>query len=318
MLQQAICPNQRQLSRVHDTIFWYSKGSKWTFNPDLIRQPYAASSKEREGYAANASKVAEGTVQLDEKGKFPESWIGISPLKGNSKEYLGYPTQKPLALLERIIKASSNENDLVLDPFCGCGTGIDAARRLKRRWVGIDISSFAIDLIKDKRFNDPNIPIRGIPYDLASAKKLASEQPFEFESWAVTRLPGFVPNTKKVADGGVDGRATLATKPDNYDSRLALAQIKGGHFNLGLLRDFIHVTNRDKAAMGYFVTLDPVRTKNARSETVNLGKIEIQGQKFPRMQLWSINDYFDKQMPVMPIMADPYTGEPMYQLLLQY
>ena len=131
-------PKQRQLSRVHDTIFWFSKGKQWTFNPDAIRQPYADSSRAREGYSANTSKVAEGSVQLDNRGKFPESWIYIPPLKGNSREYTGSPDQKPIALYERIIKASSNEGDLVLDPFCGCATTVIAAHNLNRRWVGID------------------------------------------------------------------------------------------------------------------------------------------------------------------------------------
>ena len=306
-------PNQRQLSRVHDTVLWYSKGTKWTFNADAIRQPYAESSRAREGYVANASKVADGTVQLDSRGKFPESWIYIPPLKGNSREYVGYPTQKPLALLERIIKASSNEDDLVLDPFCGCGTTIDAAKRLQRHWVGIDISSFAIDLIREKRLRDPTIPTKGIPTDFASACKLAAEQPFNFESWAVTRLPGFAPNTKQVADGGVDGRAVLATKPDDHNSRLALAQVKGGKFSLSALRDFVGVTRRDKAALGCYVTLEPVSTPGSTKEIVNMGRISVSGYKYPRMQLWPISDYFDRRMPRLPVMNDPYSGKPMAQ-----
>ena len=143
-------PKQKQLSRVHDIVLWYSKGSAWVFNPDLIRQPYAESSRAREGYAAAASKVAEGTVQLDTKGKFPESWIYIPPLKGNAKEYVGYPTQKPLALLERIIKASSNPGDMVLDPFCGCATTLVAADRLDRQWAGVDLSPLAVKLVEQR------------------------------------------------------------------------------------------------------------------------------------------------------------------------
>ena len=143
-------PRQRQLSRVHDYIFWYSKGDEWTFNADEIRQPYAESSRAREGYAATASKVAEGSVQLDEKGKFPESWIYIPPLKGNAKEYVGYPTQKPLALLERIIKASSKPGDMVMDPFCGCATTLVAAHRLDREWAGIDLSPLAVKLVDQR------------------------------------------------------------------------------------------------------------------------------------------------------------------------
>ena len=149
-------PKQRQLSRVHDTIHWYSKSSKkgeWTFNADSIRQPYAEASKSREGYAAAASKVAEGSVQLDAKGKFPESWIYIPPLKGNSKEYLGYPTQKPIQLLERIILGGSNKDDMILDPFCGCATTLVVADRNMREWVGIDLSPLSITLV-NKRIKD--------------------------------------------------------------------------------------------------------------------------------------------------------------------
>ena len=249
-------------------------------------------------------------------GKVPEDWWDLPQLNSNAPERVGYPTQKPVKLLERITKASSSEGDIVLDPFCGCGTTIDAARKLRRRWAGIDISSFAIELIIEKRLRDPTIPTRGIPTDLASARKLATEQPFNFESWAVTRLPRFAPNTKQVGDGGVDGRAVLATKPDDYDSRLALAQIKGGKFNLSALRDFIGVTHRDKAALGCYVTLDPVTTLAARTEIANTGKISVSGYKYPRMQVWPICDYFDERMPSLPIMNDPYTGKPMNQLSL--
>ncbi len=143
-------PKQRQLSRVHDIILWYSVGSKWIFNPDAIRQPYAASSRAREGYSARASKVADGVVALDERGKFPESWIYIPALKGNARESTGYPTQKPLALLNRIVKAGSSEGDIILDPFCGCASTCVAAERLDRQWIGIDVSFKAYELVKER------------------------------------------------------------------------------------------------------------------------------------------------------------------------
>ena len=231
-----------------------------------------------------------------------------------ANERLGYPTQKPLALLERIIKASSNRGEIVLDPFCGCGTAVDAARRLGRQYVGIDISSFAIDLIIEKRFNDRTIPTYGIPADMISARKLAREKPFDFESWAVTRMPGFAPNTRQHADGGVDGRATLADKPSDFDSKLALAQIKGGDsFSLSTLRDFIGVTHRDNAALGCYVTLEPVDTPQARMEVANSGKITVSGYTYRRMQLWPVSDYFDDRLPNLPVMADPFTGKPLSQ-----
>ena len=135
-----------------------------------------------------------------------------------------------------------------------------------RRWAGVGISSFAVDLICKRRLADLDIEVKGTPYDLASARKLAVDQPFNFESWAVTRLPGFAPNTQQVADGGVDGRATLAVKPADHPSRLVLAQVKGDKFSLSHLRDFLRVQDRDKAALGVYVTLDPVTSRAAKVE----------------------------------------------------
>ena len=237
----------------------------------------------------------------------------IKPIGAHAKERLGYPTQKPIALLERIIRGSSDYDDIVLDPFCGCGTAIDAARRLGRRWIGIDISSFAIDLILERRLQDKTIPAKGIPSDLASARKLAAEQPFNFESWAVTRLRGFVPNIKQIGDRGLDGRATLAQTPEGFNSRLALAQVKGGKYTLSVLRDFVGVMHRDKAAIGCFITLEPVTSRAARQEVLEMGKIRVSGYTYPRLQLWSIQEYFDGNLPMMPIMNDPYTGKPQFQ-----
>ena len=195
---------------------------------------YAAKSLERDGYDSTASKVANGVVQLNPRDKFPESWICIPPLKGNAKEYMGYPTQKPEALLERIIKASSNKGEVVLDPFCGCGTTVVAAAKLKRQFVGIDISHFAIDIVRERRLKDKKIRVYGFPVDIAGAERLARDAPFEFEKWAVTRIPGMVPNKLQVGDGGIDGRGTI-----HGDGSLVLAQVKGGRNDrlLGHVRD---------------------------------------------------------------------------------
>ena len=311
---------QRHFSRCHDILLCYGKTRQTTFNVDAVRLPYAESSLQREGYrktSLGGAAPASGVCSLHEGGRFPEDWWDIPILRPNAKERLGYPTQKPLGLLERIIEASSKPGDLVLDPFCGCGTTIAAAEGLGRRWAGIDISSFAIDLIISRRMKGrfPAIPTRGIPRDLASARKLAAEHPFDFESWAVTRLPGFAPNTKQIADGGVDGRAFLAAKPDNFDSRLALAQVKGGKYSLSYLRDFLGVMHRDRAALGCFITLEPVTTAAARSEAAALGKIRVGVNEYRRMQLWPIADYFQagRRGPSLPAMNDPYTGKAMNQ-----
>ena len=140
---------QRQFSRAHDTILWYSVGDNWTFNVDDVRLPYAKGSRAREGHTLNrlgSGYSKEGVTKLNPKGKFPEDWVRHIPyLRG--KERVGYPTQKPLTLLERIIKASTNEGDIVLDPFCGCATACVAAEKLNRQWVGIDLSPKAAELV---------------------------------------------------------------------------------------------------------------------------------------------------------------------------
>lgn len=302
-----------RFQRLHDVLLFYSGGSREiTFRP--LYDPYTPKSlKRKQNYHTRIKGDDVYVTSIDKRGVRAGDVRALPVLNSQAKERLGYPTQKPLKLLERIIKASTNEGDLVLDPFCGCGTAMDAASRLGRRWAGIDISSFAIDLIRDKRMKDRTIPVKGIPYDLRSAIKLAADKPFEFESWAVTRLPGFAPNTKQVADGGVDGRATIAHKPDDHPSRLALAQVKGGKFSLSALRDFIGVTDRNRAALGYFVTLEPVHSRAAKRAVANTGRIRVAGHPYRRSQLWPISDYFDERLPAMPVMADPYSGKPLDQ-----
>ncbi len=140
---------RKQYGRLHDTLLFYTKGDKWTFNPDDIRQPYSEASEGRDEFAANASAFGSAVV-LDERGKLPQDWIIIPPLRPNARERTGYPTQKPLALYERIIKASSNKGDIILDPFCGCATTPVAAERHGRQWVGMDIWDGAHQMVLDR------------------------------------------------------------------------------------------------------------------------------------------------------------------------
>lgn len=264
-------------------------------------------------------KVPRRKVYLDNAKGIPVRDVitDIKALTSSHVERLGYPTQKPVALLERIIKASCPPEGIVMDPFCGCGTAVDAARRLKRSWIGIDISSFAIDLIINERLKDSSIPIAGIPIDIASAKKLAEVDRFGFEKWAVNRIPGFVPNQKQVGDGGIDGRATLMYPVESHVTKLALAQVKSG--SLGQLashaRDFLRVMHREEAVCGVFVTTEKVdrRKRSAYREFENMGRFEIGANNFPRAQFWSIEEYFDGRFPNLPPMLNPYTGKPMVQ-----
>ncbi|MCY3986095.1 MAG: DNA methyltransferase, partial [Candidatus Dadabacteria bacterium] len=144
-------PKMRQFNRKHDVIFWYAKGNQWTFNREAVRLPYAASTISRGKYDTGAASSIAGSGFRDtKKGKIPETWWTGFGSGGQmaKKERVGYPTQKPLKLLERIIKASSNENEMILDPFCGCATTCVAAEKLNRKWIGIDVSPIAADLVK--------------------------------------------------------------------------------------------------------------------------------------------------------------------------
>ena len=191
-----------------------------------------------------------------------------------------------------------------------------AAHKLNRQWAGIDISPFAIDLIAKKRFPEFRVPMEGYPCDLAGARKLAREQPFKFEKWAVTRIPGLAPNDRQVGDGGIDGVGYLLAKPEDATiTNQVLAQVKGGKYQLGQLRDFMGVMEREQAAIGLFTTVEPVRAAGARTETARRGFLNLGASKYPRAQLWSMEDYFADRMPLLPALADPYTGKPLQESL---
>lgn len=201
-------PKQKQLSRLHDNIFWYSKNSIWVFNGDAIRVPYAESSIARAGYVANVSKMTDGgNVELKEGGKLPEDWWDIPMLKGNSKEWIGYPTQKPEKLLERIIKMCSHEGDTILDCFVGGGTTVAVADKLNRNWIGIDQSVQAIK-VTEFRLNKQQV-LFSKPFTVQLHKydydTLRYKDAFEFEAWIVGQFGG-LSNSKQRGDLGLDGR----------------------------------------------------------------------------------------------------------------
>ncbi len=233
-------------------------------------------------------------VYLDETEGVPLQavWDDIFPVNSQAQERLGYPTQKPLALLERIIKASSNEGDVVLDPFCGCGTAVHAAQKLGRQWIGIDITHLAISLI-EKRLRDafPNIEfsVEGTPKDLDGARKLAELDKYEFQYWACTLVNAQpAQNKKKGADKGIDG--LIFIHDDKSGAKKVLVNVKGGeNVSVTMIRDFAHVIDREKAAIGLFVSLaEP--TRPMREEAAALGFYDEPrfGTKFPKLQILTI------------------------------
>ncbi len=229
-------------------------------------------------------------------------WIDIEAIGSQANERLGYPTQKPQALLERILEASSNEGDVVLDPFCGCGTTVHAAQKLKREWIGIDVTHLAISLIQ-KRLRDAFGPIaidvHGTPKDLGGAQALAEADKYQFQWWAVS-LVDAVPygGKKKGADGGIDGY--IYFKPDGKVTEKAVVSVKGGaNVGVGMIRDLIATTDREKAKMGLFITLAPPTTPMVK-EAASAGLYKTEYGQFPKIQILTIEQLFAGTKPSMP------------------
>lgn len=217
-------------------------------------------------------------------------WNDIKPASG--KEFLGYPTQKPLALLERIILASSNKGDTILDPFCGCGTATHAAQKLGRNWIGIDITHVAVSLI-EKRLKEafPNIQyeVHGTPKDSAGAEALAERDKYEFQKWIVPRIGGqLYQGGKKGMDRGVDGY--IHFRDADRKPHVAIISVKGGkNVSSPMIRDLKATVEREQAKFGVFVTLTSP-TREMEREAASAGIYETGGQRIPKVQILTIDD----------------------------
>jgi site-specific DNA-methyltransferase (adenine-specific) len=230
-------------------------------------------------------------------------WSDIPPINSQAQERLGYPTQKPLALLERILAASSNEGDVVLDPFCGCGTTIHAAQKMNRHWIGIDITHLAIGLIRRRlleAFPKVQYEVLGVPKDADAARTLAAADKYQFQYWALSMIEA-VPykGGKKGADGGVDGY--IYFKPDGKMTEKAVISVKGGaNVGVGMIRDLIATTERERAKVGVLLSLeDPTSVMRREAAAAGLYKTESLGD-FPRIQILTIEDLFDGRKPHLP------------------
>jgi len=217
----------------------------------------------------------------------------IPPLSAFARERLGYPTQKPEALLERIISASSNPGDTVLDPFCGCGTTIAVSQRLNRRWIGIDITYLAISLIKNRlhdTFSDAaQFEVIGEPVSLPDAVALAKQDSFQFQWWALGLVNARPVEKKKGADQGIDGK--LFFQVSGGEIHTVLFSVKSGHVTVKDIRDLRGTLERENAAIGALLTLEEP-TQPMRSEAVSAGFYEAPGwnQRYPRLQILTITE----------------------------
>lgn len=232
---------------------------------------------------------------LDEQEGTPigDTWIDIHPVQSQAKENLGYPTQKPLELLERIIQASSNPGDLVLDPFCGCGTTIAAAQKLGRQWIGIDVTHLSIALMRqrlDDMFGDTvEYETVGQPADLASAEALARQDRHQFEWWSLSLIKARpAQDKKKGADQGVDGILFFIDEA-RKKAKKVVVQVKSGHVQSSYIRDLGHVVARENAAMGFLITLERPTTP-MRTEALSAGYYHSPGwnRDYPKIQIRTI------------------------------
>ncbi len=250
---------------------------------------------------------------LDEMPGVPlqDIWSDIKPAIGN--EDLGYPTQKPLALLERILQASSNPGDVVLDPFSGCGTAIAAAQKLNRRWIGIDITHLAIAMhkarLKDMFNLEPgrDYQIIGEPEDLPSARQLAQDDRYQFQWWALSlvkaRPLGGQAGSKKGkmgADRGIDGIVPFIDDSSGRPKQV-MVQVKSGHVNSGVVRDLRGVVERENAAIGVLITLNnPTADMQKEALAAGFYTSQLWQKKYPRLQILSIGDLLNGEEVKMP------------------
>lgn len=301
---------KRGFLQKHDYIYFYSKG-EYTFN----MQRGEITKQMEQKYCHNDDKgrymISYGKKYYLQGGKpLTDVWTDIPTIAATSSERLGYPTQKPEALLERIIKSSSNEGDLILDPFCGCGTTIIAAERLKRNWIGIDIGYPAISLVKDRlRENFPelnNIEIIGEPKSVADASKLARENPGHFQFWALG-LFGARPRDEKVGhDFGIDGKKFFKNPTTGKYEKIYFSVKAGEVLNPGFVRDLAGTVTRDNAAFGVLITITQP-TQGMYSDASKYGFYTVQditaeggSVKIPKIQLITIQDYFDGKRIFLP------------------
>ena len=342
---------RKQHGRVHDNLLFYTKTSRWNWNPvytpydqeyieDFYRhvepdtgRRYTLDNITGPGGAAKGNPsyevmgvtrywrysqermqelMDEGRIVQTSPGAVPrykryldempgvllqDVWTDIGPIGSRARERLGYPTQKPEALLERIIRASSNEGDVVLDPFCGCGTAVAAAHKLGRQWLGFDITHLAVALMKNRLKTAFDLEagrdydVIGEPQDEGSARALWEQDPYQFQFWAVSLLEAQPQSEqRRGADRGVDGMLYFIDGPRRTPHK-AVIQVKGGRVSSPQVRDLVGVVEREQAAMGLFISLEPP-TRDMRQEAAAAGFFhsDLWAREFPKIQLRTVGE----------------------------
>jgi site-specific DNA-methyltransferase (adenine-specific) len=270
-----------------------------------------------QGRIYKVSRIAQLKRFLDELDgqAVHELWSDVDPINPRAAERLGYPTQKPVALLERVIAASSNPGDVVLDPFCGCGTALVAAQKLDRQWIGIDVTYLSIAVMKARlkdSFGLADVEVIGQPTEVDGARAMlvgtGLEGQYQFQWWALD-LIGAQPLggvQKKGADRGIDGVISFSTGPRGEVGR-ALVSVKSGSVNSSMVRDLKGVLEREKAEIGLFVTLEePSGPMQLEATTAGVYQSALSGREYPRIQLITIRELLEEhRRPDLPVLVLP-------------
>ncbi len=301
--QTATSPNP---DRPNLTYEWNGHTRAWKYLPHVMQTLHDAGELHYSATGFPRRKQYADRAQ----GEAPQDiWDEVMSLTTNTAERLGYPTQKPLALLERIISASSSRGDVVLDPFCGCGTTIAAAQKLGRRWIGIDITHLAIALMKYRlcaMFPDAQFKVIGEPEDIGSARQLAQDDRYQFQWWALSLVKAKPLGSeggktgKKGSDRGIDGVINFVDDNSGKPKRV-LVQVKSGHVKSGDIRDLRGTVEREGAAIGVFITLEEP-TRDMNTEAVSAGYYHSPGwnQDYPKIQILTINQLLHGAEVKMP------------------
>jgi len=292
------------------------KGRYWAYTREKMEE-FLAEGRVR--FPDKPDGIPELKRYLDEQPGVPlqDVWSDLDPINARAAERLGYPTQKPEALLERIIQTSTNEGDVVLDPFCGCGTTIAAAQKLNRRWIGIDLTALAISLIKSRltAMGSADYKVLGGPTTADDAEQLAKDDPYQFQWWALGLIGARPAEGKKGADHGIDGRLFFfdeGTKP-----KQTIVSVKAGKVQVAHVRDLVGVLDREKAEMGVLISFNEP-TGPMRAEAASAGFYKSLWGDHPRVQLITVAELLDGKRIDMPAVgpqgtevALPPTPEPL-------
>lgn len=282
--------------RKHDVIFRYTKTDDYFYQP--IYRPYSAGTIQRGRTKIKGKYFEEGL--RPEGTPVNDWWADVSKITSpTDPEKLGYPTQKSEALMERIIRSGSREGDVVLDPFCGCGTTVAVAQRLKREWIGIDITNLAVTLMKhrlqDAFGTGAKYKVIGEPVSLEDAQKLAAEDPYQFQWWALGLVGARPAEQRKGADHGIDGRLFFHDEAGGKTKQIVLS-VKAGGTSVAHIRDLRGVMEREHASIGVLLTMQEP-TRPMRNEAAAAGLYASPGwnKKYPRLQIFTVGELLKGQ-----------------------